>query len=84
MFHLNCALSEYSSREKLYKIQIGISVYCWSNHRNRPLGDVNLEKNLFFRRKTRYNAAKAQGCAKSSRGGAEHLVHFFETVALMD
>ena len=70
--------------EKLYKIQIKNSAYCWSNHRNRPLEDANLAKNLFFCGKERYNAAKAQGCAKSSRGGAEHLVHFFETIALMD
>ena len=67
----------------LYKIQIKILVYSWANYRNRWVEGINLAKSLFFRRWTMYNAAKAQGCAESSRGGAEHLVHFSETVALI-
>ena len=80
---MNCTSHEYISRAKLYKIQIKILVYSWANYRNRWVEGINLEKSLFFQRWTMYNAAKAQGCAESSREGAEHLVHFSETVALI-
>ena len=72
---------KYAHGLKLYKNH-GISgALRWTNRRNVLLRETNFEKRLFFRKRSMYNAAKAQGSAKFQRGNGDPCV-FSERAAL--